>query len=216
MIRGVNVLLAFCGFTAMGFLPSTQAGTSTVPAPATANEKSLEGEHFYENHKEVSLASGALFSLGGDNGYTIAPILASYHWQLDDVGLEGWRRGNTEFIFTGYWDQVVHGPENHFVGALFGPRYNFVQPDWKLVPYIEARVGFGFTDSTAVPAGAQGQDFCFTFAVSSGARYFITDQFSVSAAFWYQHWSNGGLSEPARNNNGLDTAGPVLSLNYAF
>jgi len=214
MIRSLKVLLfsSIGAFTLSSF--SIQAGTSVEKI--TTSEKPLDGEHFYENRMEVSLDSGALFNIGGDNNYLIVPIMTSYHWQLDDVGLEGWRRGNTEFIFTGYWDQVAYGPENHFTGALFGPRYNFVQPGWKLVPYIEARVGFGFTDSDDIPAGAQGQDFCFTFSVSSGARYFINDQLSLSAAIWYEHWSNAALSEPAHENNGLDSIGPVVGISYAF
>ena len=215
MTRGFYGLVLLCSLGFLGFFPQVHAGSSVQPAPITTSEKKLEGEHFYENKKEISLASGTLFSIGNDNSYVIAPILTSYHWQLDDVGLDGWRKGNTEFVFTGYYDQIVQGPENYFAGALFGPRYNFVQPGWQLVPYVEARVGIGFTDSTT-GSQVQGQDFCFSFAVSAGARYFVNDHFSLSVAAWYQHWSNGGLSEPGRKNVGLDTVGPVLAATYSF
>ncbi len=145
----------------------------------------------------------------------MAPQILSLHWQLDNVGNNGWLRGNTEWIVGGYFTPVLEGAENRFSGMLFGPRYNFVQPNWKFVPYIESRVGFAFTDSGTV-SGAQGQDFCFTFVTATGVRYLIDDNWSISLAAMYQHISNGGLSEPQRPNNGLDSIGPQLGVLYKF
>jgi hypothetical protein len=192
-------------WTAPALPAQTAPALRAEPAPAA----------FRENKVEASVETGAMFDIGNDNGYTILPQIASIRWQLDEVGNEGWRRGNTEFIFSGYYHPIVDGPENRFVGAAFGPRYNFIQEGWKLVPYIESRVGFAFTDSTDVP-GAQGQDFCFTFLVGTGARYLINERFSVALGALYQHISNGGLSEPGRKNNGLDAVGPTASLHVSF
>jgi Lipid A 3-O-deacylase (PagL) len=171
---------------------------------------------FYENRIDVAYETAALFDIAGNaNSYVFLPQIMSVRWHLDEVGNEGWRRGNTEWIFSGYYAPVLDGPEDHFSGALFGPRYNFVQEGWDFIPYIESRVGVGFTNSGTV-TGAQGQDFMFTFTVGGGVRYLVTDRFEISVGALYQHYSNGGLSEPVRPNNGLDSIGPVLGFNWTF
>jgi len=173
-------------------------------------------ERFYENRMDVAYESAVMFDIAGNaNSNVHSPQILSLRWQLDDVGNEGWRRGNTEWVFSGYYSPVFEGPEDYFSGAIFGPRYNFVQDGWDFVPYVESRVGVGFTNSGTV-VGAQGQDFMFTFAVGLGVRYLINDRLEVSLGALYQHYSNAGLSEPARQNNGLDALGPVLGLNWKF
>lgn len=173
---------------------------------------------FHENRVEVSFETAQLFDVGGgDIIYHVAPQILALHWQLDDVGNEGWLRGNTEFIFSGYFTPVIEGIESRYTGGMFGPRYNFVQEGWDWVPYLESRVGFGFTDSRARQRGeGQGQDFFFTFTVGVGAKYIINDHANLSLGVIYQHISNAGLSEPERVNYGLDTLGPIVSFSYGF
>jgi hypothetical protein len=156
-----------------------------------------------------------MFDINNINNYTIVPTLVTVGWQLDATSTEGWTRGNTEFSFSGVYDDVVHGPESRFVGAVFGPRYNFVQPGWKWVPYVDCRVGFVFTDATGI-WGAQGQDFCFTFMIGTGVRYVINEHCGFSVGAIYQHVSNGGLSEPEFANQGLDAVGPQAAFYYKF
>ncbi len=175
----------------------------------------VEPPAFRADRVSVSYETAAFFDVGNKNNYFILPQIATVGWQLDEVGNSGWFRGNTEFLFSAFFHPVLNGPENRFVGAAFGPRYNFVQLGSRWIPYIESRVGFCFTDSGTV-AGAQGQDFCFTFLVGTGVRYLINDHWQISAGALYQHTSNAGLSEPARENNGLDAIGPKLGVHYAF
>ncbi|MDD5261918.1 MAG: acyloxyacyl hydrolase [Methylacidiphilales bacterium] len=191
------------------------AALNAQQAQPTQYKANVAVEPFHENKIEISVESANLFDIGSTHTYHLAPQTVSLHWQLDDVGNQGWLRGNTEWIFSGYYTPVIEGPENRFTGALFGPRYNFVQPGWKWVPYVGSRVGFGFTDSTGV-LGAQGQDFCFSFAVDVGVRYIINDTVDISIGGMYEHYSNAGLSEPTHQNNGLDSAGPNVALNFKF
>ena len=190
-----------------------QAQTPLVGKVQTRGDAS-----FYENKTTISLESANLFDIGSESNYHLAPQIVSFHWQLDDVGNPGWRRGNTEWVVGAYYTPVINGPEHRFTGGLFGPRYNFVQPGSKWVPYVDARVGFAFTNSVNndMFPGAQGQDFCFTFAVGVGTRYVIDDRWDVSVGALYQHISNGGLSEPGQVNNGLDSVGPNVAVNYKF
>ncbi|MCE0485226.1 MAG: acyloxyacyl hydrolase [Methylacidiphilales bacterium] len=151
--------------------------------------------------------------------YTIVPINLTASLAVDDVSLDnflgGWLRGNTEFFFRGNYDPIVHGPENYLAGLMVGPRYNFVQPGWKLIPFVEGGVGFLFADANPA-AGGLGQDFNFTFEASAGAKYQFTDCFFGRLEVQYQHVSNAGLSEPAAANHPIDELGPRLSFGYAF
>jgi len=193
--------------------------------PAQAQEKvqvSLRPEEsgsFAENKMTVALSAGPLFDVGGNASEDLlSSTMLSWHWQLDDVGNPGWRRGNTEWITSAYFHPVWDGTESRFLGGAFGPRYNFVQEGWKVIPYLGAQVGFGFTDSrnNAALPGAQGQDFVFTFMVETGVRYQVNETIDLSLGALYQHFSNAGLSEPAQTNYGLDVLGPTMAIHFKF
>ncbi|MDE1171198.1 MAG: acyloxyacyl hydrolase [Verrucomicrobium sp.] len=177
----------------------------------------------------IELGSGAAFSNVREShldGYTYIPVNATAALKIDDVSLDnqlgGILRGYTEFLFQGYYDQIVNGPsgENYIAGANFGPRYNFVQPGWKVVPYVQGLVGFGFADSNPTVVGGSahglGQDFNFTFGVGVGVRYDINDRWFTRVGAAYTHFSNAGLSEPAHPNRAIDAVGPQVGVGYRF
>ncbi len=180
-----------------------------------------------EKDWSIEIATGAAFSNVREShldGYTIVPVTATAALKIDDVSLDnvawGILRGYTEFLFQGYYNDIVHGPEDHIFGANFGPRYNFVQPGWKVVPYVQGLVGFGFANSSpsvapAAPRGL-GQDFNFTFGVGGGFRYDITDEWFARVGIEYTHYSNAGLSEPAHPNRAIDDLGPQVGIGYRF
>jgi hypothetical protein len=171
----------------------------------------------------LELGSGVSFSnvrSGEPNRpYTIVPIQLTASLKLDDVSLDnmagGIFRGYSEFWFRGQYDQIVRGPETHYEGLLVGPRYNFVQPGWKVIPFVEGGVGIGFADSNP-QAGGLGQDFNFSFEVAAGAKYQINCNWFARLAVQYQHMSNAGLSDPPNPNHPIDSLGPILSVGYAF
>jgi opacity protein-like surface antigen len=207
------------------------AGAALSLAPLVAgtamnDSKSMEGVAApapAEHDWTLELGSGVLFSnvrSGEPNqAYTIVPISLCASLKLDDVSLDnmwgGILRGYSEFYFRGDYDAIVRGPENRYEGLVVGPRYNFVQPNWKLIPYVEGGVGFVFADSKP-QFGGLGEDFNFTFTVGAGAKYMITDNFFARLGVEYQHVSNAGLSEPAAANHPIDALGPKLSFGYAF
>lgn len=176
----------------------------------------------------IELGSGVLFSnirTGNGNNYSMVPIQLAGVLKIDDVSLDnvagGVFRGNTEFLFRADFYQVTFGQENRLAGVSVGPRYNFVQPGWKLVPFVEGTVGVLFADSNSETYGDNqqrglGQDFNFTFGVAAGVRYDITDDWYVRLACDYMHVSNAGLSEPEHENKAIDALGPKLSVGYRF
>ncbi len=216
-LRGLNIIFMCLALVlACGFSRAT-AGTDmkeiTPPACGECPEKDWT----------IELGAGAGWSnvrSGEPNRpYTIVPITLTASLKLDDVSLDhflgGYLRGYSEFFFEGQYEDIVRGPENHYEGIMVGPRYNFVQPGWKIIPFVEGGVGLGFADSNPQQGGL-GQDFNFSFEAAAGARYNINDDFFVRLACVYQHMSNAGLSEPAAANHPIDELGPKISFGYSF
>ena len=213
------LFLALFGSIYSSLLTTCWSGTevtasSNTPSPLSDTE-TVQNTLFGENRVTLTAETAGLFSINNPNDYIYLPQLITIGWQLDEIGNEGWNRGNTEFLFSGMFAPTLQGPNPWFAGGLFGPRYNFIQPDWPVVPYLESRVGFMFTHATGAP-DSQGQDFCFSFTIGAGVRIPVMDQLSVNLGVMFQHISNAGLSEPQNQNVGLDSIGPTLSVSWAF
>ncbi len=207
---------------------AVQAGDSlSVPNELAVSQNKDKGSN---TDWSVEVGTGVEWSnirASHQDGYTMIPANLTVALKIDDVSLDnvfdGILRGNTEFLFQGYGDMITHGPSGmtRIVGMNYGPRYNFVQPGWKVVPYIEALVGFGFADSNPTvdasgTAHGLGQDFNFTFSVGSGIRYDINDSWYLRLGVLYTHFSNAGLSEPQHENQPIDALGPQVSVGYRF
>lgn len=219
----MNMRRDFCGrVVTAAALAALCCALGTVTAHAQQRAVAFGTE--VKGDWSLETGSGVLFSNMRSktlDGYTLVPASITASLKLDDPSDdEGWRRGYTEFAFRPYGMAVTHGPESRMVGFDFGPRYNFVQPGWRLVPFIGAMVGFGFADTRdypnpAVPYGL-GQDFCFEFTINLGVRYDVNDTWYVRFMAEYVHFSNAGLSEPARLNRAIDAIGPQLSVGCRF
>jgi opacity protein-like surface antigen len=220
--RLVRMKMFACLFAGLVLsLANSMADPNTTQSGDPKDLKGLIPPPCDEMDWTLELGSGGLWSNvrnDDDKAYTIVPISFTASLRLDDVSLDhelgGILRGYSEFFFRADYDQIVHGPETHYEGMIVGPRYNFVQPNWKVIPYIEGGVGIVFADSNP-KAGGLGEDFNFTFIVGAGAKYNITDKFFARLGAEYQHVSNAGLSDPTPNN-AIDAVGPKLSFGYSF
>jgi hypothetical protein len=184
---------------------------------------------YYKNKLEFSLESGWLpvnipfvfdFLLGdGYNktplNYTLVPIIASLRWQLDSVRSPSILRGNWDLSFSGSLVVIPRGPETRYWSYIMGIRRNFVQPRWRIAPYVDGRLGLGDIDAKE-PLGvlfAQGENFTFTLNLGSGIRYNFNPRYSISAGVNYMHISNLYLSEPKYPNYGINVYGPIAGIN---
>jgi hypothetical protein len=200
------------------------AGTDMAPATDGKDMKAISPQHCYtEKDWTLELGSGVAFSnvrSGQPNqAYTIIPVTLTASLKLDDVSLDnflgGFLRGYSEFFFRGDYGQIVRGPETHYEGMMAGPRYNFVQPGWKIIPYVEGGVGIDFADSKP-QMGRPGTGFQFHLRWPGRAR--STTSTTTSLCGWRRipALSNAGLSEPQHPNHPIDELGPKLSFGYSF
>ena len=146
--------------------------------------------------------------------YTLVPVFASLRWHLGDVGGPWILRGNTDLTFSPSFTVIPRGPETRYAAFNLGVRRNFVQPNWRIVPYVETRGGLGFIDAKG-PKGvryAQGQDFTFTLMLGSGVRYNFNPRYSISAGVSYMHVSNAYLSQPKVEDFGINVYGPMVGI----
>src|SRR6266568_3928862 len=121
--------------------------------------------------------------------YTLVPIILSLRWHWGNIAAPSFIRGNTDLTFSLSYTDIPRGPEHLYAAYMFGVRRNFVQPNWRVVPYAEARGGVGYTDAKG-PYGvlyAQGQDLTFNFILGGGVRYNLNSRYSVSTGIAYMH-----------------------------
>jgi len=103
--------------------------------------------------------------------YKLVPLIFSLRWHWGDIAGASFIHGNTHLTFSGSYTVIPRGPEHLYAAFMFGVRRNFVQRNWRIVPYTEARGGVGYTDAKG-PEGvlyARGQDLTFNFILGGGA-----------------------------------------------
>jgi hypothetical protein len=206
--------------------------SSAEPLKVNPEHVDFNDKIYYKNKLELSFDMGfnpyntpfILNPLIGDTwertslDYTLVPLILSLRWHLNDVGGPLFLRGNCDLTFSGSYTIIPQGPESRYAAYMMGIRYNFVQPNWRVAPYIEGRVGVGFVDAKG-PKGvnyAQGQDLTFNFNLGAGLRYNFSPRYSMSIGIGYMHISNLYLSEPKTPNFGINVFGPALGFNYGF
>jgi lipid A 3-O-deacylase len=109
---------------------------------------------------------------------------------------------------------VVRGPGNVVGGTSLLLRYNFVQPNYRVVPYIQGGAGILFNDiykDHTQNAVGQVQEFALEAAV--GFHYLVHPNWSVDLEGDFFHISNAGMS---RRNAGLNSLGGMVGVTYYF
>jgi lipid A 3-O-deacylase PagL len=190
--------------------PAFAASPSTEPAAREFASAPL----FERSQLELCLDSGVLFSpfVATRNrptiDYTITEIQLGY--MVTPVNHAGWLRGNLELLGDAFGGRVFEGVGSYVTGATAWLRYNLVPHSARLVPYAQAGGGFVFTD---IDRGIVGEDFNFNLGLGVGARYFLSERWSLNLEYRYQHISNANLG---RKNIGINAHGPILGVSWFF
>ncbi|RBP35684.1 lipid A 3-O-deacylase PagL [Roseimicrobium gellanilyticum] len=169
---------------------------------------------------EVELSAGHFWSVG-TKGTVRRPdtewIMGSarFGWMLNDASGSGPFRGNWEFLVGAFGDYFYDGPGNYFVGADLNLRYNFVQPNATVVPFIQIGAGGAYGDwaDEAPEQGLVGTDWNWELQGALGVRWMLSERLALVTYAQWQHFSNGGSSN---NNRGLNGVGAMAGLSWFF
>ena len=174
------------------------AGTARAQAPHPADRW------------EFALEAGYLAKVRNNSPhpYRIAPVQVAWRspamWDLwrSPGGARLTVRNRVALVA----EAIVRGPESRYVAVSGAPVFELWAPDRRTAAFFEIGGGVGFIDSRGVPGG-QGQDLAFHWTTQGGLRRQLADGFALTAALYFTHHSNLGMTSP---NPGID----VLGLNF--
>ena len=211
MVRHLSFFLCFAIFLGR----CCYAGADQ--APDTATEPSIGA--YAEGRLSFQIVSGALFSLTGlpegSPVFNYAQTNLRLGWMLTSPGPHpSFMRGNWEGLFE-ITNSIIFNGFGNYIGGITGLlRYNFVQPDWKLIPYIQGGVGVVYNDAYKDKTqNAIGQAIEFTPQFSLGVHYLLTRNWSIDAEGMFHHISNANMS---KRNGSINALGGFMGVTYRF
>jgi lipid A 3-O-deacylase len=203
------VVLGFIAGAPLSYSGQEQLGAKTLVPSFSA---------FEQGTREFQVGVGAFFALNshGEQRPQINDVDGSLRlgWMLNSPSGSGFFRGNFEFLAELAGAVVVEGPGTGLGGGNLLLRYNFVQPDARLVPYFQIGAGGLFNDIyKSHPQRLVGQCFEFELQGAFGARYFLNPRCALSVEAGYRHISNADM---ANRNLGLNSLGGLVGVSWFF
>jgi lipid A 3-O-deacylase len=199
---------------ASAFAITASSALAQSQSPAPANETFSIDDNFRHGWHEATIGSAVFYSdlvrrfdrpnLDYVTGY------GQIAYTVTSPGSDGFFRGSFQLAPEIFGAGITHGSGNYIAGATLWFRYNFVQPGWRLVPFIEAGGGGTTLD---IPHKYDGNDFNFNLDGSVGVRWFVADHWSLNAEYRFQHISNANLWS---RNIGVNTSGPAVGISFFF
>lgn len=187
--------------------PLASAGTDRISTHFSS--ETVEAPNF-----EVAAETAYMLGIiGNPNSYEVAAQFFTARWRWGVIERDSWLQGYNQVYALFMVEPIVRGPETFYYGISVGFRYNFAKPGARFVPYVSGGVGLGWLDSHANIYGAQGQDFTFNILTATGVSYRVNDHFKLNAGILYQHFSNGGQTDP---NPSVNLLGPQIGATYSF
>ncbi|MEM1156675.1 MAG: acyloxyacyl hydrolase [Verrucomicrobiota bacterium] len=198
----------------------TVLAQNTVPFRADTQPRDYSARHvFHAGGFSLQQVNGALASPVG-----IGPDTDRFHYTMHNLRVgyllnaPSWNShpldGAVELIGELSGSAVFQGAGSYLFGTSIHLRYNFTQPEWRFIPYLQLGGGLIFNDAYEDQSQrAIGQELEFTPQASAGLRYLIDPQWSLDAEFMYHHISNAGLAD---RNLGINALGGMVGFSYFF
>ncbi|OGU19630.1 MAG: hypothetical protein A2580_06500 [Hydrogenophilales bacterium RIFOXYD1_FULL_62_11] len=194
------------GFIRHGAVLSALAGC-LLAAPASVFAQSHPAEHW-----EVAIEAGYLDKIRDNSplDYVIVPLQVAWRspalfdiW-TSESGARLTVRNRIAVILETY----VEGAEDYYFAFAGAPSFELWNAAQKSALFLEIGGGAGITNSNSTPGG-QGQDFTFNWFSQLGVRHQISKTQAFTAAGYFTHHSNLGMTDP---NPGIDVLGINLGL----
>ena len=158
-----------------------------------------------------------LFDRGGNPrpvmDYAINNLRFGY--MVHDPAFSGILRGNLQLLAEVFGGVIFAGPGDIVAGGTLFVRYNFVQPNARLVPYLQGGAGIIYSDYAQgrIGGNAISMDVNFNLQATAGLRFNVNERWSLLVEGGYRHISNAGLSDP---NYGIDQVGGSVGVAFGF
>jgi hypothetical protein len=189
--------------------------------PVCGAEQELNGQKgsITKGKMEIQLTSGPLFStkIFGNGTPTTNAWQNSLRlgWILNKPKEKGWILGGSlEAIIEVPYALIYQGPGNYWAGITGLLRYNFVPPDSKWIPYVQAGAGVvhinSYKDQSQDAIGTATE---FNPQASVGIRYFFNERWAVNLEAIFLHISNADLAD---RNMGLNFFGGFIGISSLF
>ena len=175
--------------------------------PFSASSLTLQAMTGYFNHTWIGPGGPAL---------DYAPIGLRLGYILNTPESDLWFRGCFEVLVEANTSPIVRTYGTYFAGPNAILRYNFVQPECIVVPYLQCGVGCLLNDAWRTSPLIQrnvGEAFEFLLRADFGARVMVTECVSLDVEAGIQHISNAGL---ARHNGGINNMGGSVGFTYFY
>lgn len=144
--------------------------------------------------------------------YKFATGMLGARYRFTDVGGPWFLRGSAQLCGDIVGTHLISGPETYFIGMAIGMHYDFIQPGWQIVPYMDFRGGPGNIDASLKYQGQQN-DLEFTYLWGVGLRYDLNSSMSLSAGALDQHLSDGWI---VKKNYSVDSLGVSFRFEKKF
>lgn len=211
----MKIIFSFC---ALALVAITAAhGGALEPRPETVARPSSD-QAFAKGAWEFQDVNGAyfFFDTGQNNRPAIDYAVNSLRLglMLYDPKGPGLLAGNFEVLGEIFAGGIFDGPGNVLAGSTLIFRYNFIQPQARIIPYLQVGGGGVYTDiGEAESLGLISLPVEFNLQANAGMRYMLNDRWSLVIEGAYRHISNAEIKKP---NFGLDNIGGNIGFGFSF
>jgi lipid A 3-O-deacylase len=198
---------------------------SVSPNSTSADPEDLASYIFVEDRIMLEFMTGVMFSPSG-----IGPVVPVYNYQQNNVRLgwvldspDGWGpqagiddplRGSFQAVLETTGSYVWTSFGTYMVGITGLVRYNFVQPNWIVVPYIQGGAGIIYTNARNWSnQDAIGGNWEFTPQFGGGLKFLLDKNWTFNMEGAFQHISNANTSA---RNEGVNAYGGFVGFTYVF
>jgi hypothetical protein len=197
---------------------STLSGAvlSVLALGLMSNPASVLAQDHPADRWEVAIEAGYLEKVRHNSplDYVIVPMQAA--WRSPAM-FDLWNGENGARLAVRHRVAVVlesylEGAEDYYFAFAGSPSFELWAADRKSALFFEIGGGAGLTNSKGV-AGGQGQDLAFNWFTQLGLRYQFNQDQAFTAAGYFTHHSNLGMTDP---NPGIDVLGINLGMVWQF
>jgi lipid A 3-O-deacylase len=177
-----------------------------------------EADGFAKGGREFQSLAGVFyfFDRGDNDGPSIDLAVASVRLgrMLSNPRGTGFFAGNYELLGEIFGGGIFQGPGKVEAGATLFIRYNFIQPQARIVPYMQIGGGGIYTDiSERESRGLVSLPLNFNLQGDGGLRFMLNRRDFLLLEAGYRHVSNASIKLP---NRGVDSVGGEVGVGFFF